>query len=246
MERKTIWLVGALTLVLLLVGVGTSLAVVDKTGTVPAAATVGASTSLTVEAKKISDNSIVTAVNFGTITELTNKLAPQYVQISVQSNALGSNPPTKNAWGLEIYTNNFAAPPSTTTWGFQYGGMVDTGADGGHRAPMAWQAYRSTSTVVTDPPANLTGWTYLKDRRDLDIPDIPPGTSPDNESWGTAHTQGYTNIAYGGPDYLMVVEPGSTGKLDTDNKLALYLGGLFGSAPTDTYSTTIGIDLYHE
>ncbi|MCJ7645495.1 hypothetical protein MUO65_01105 [bacterium] len=40
MERKAIWLVGALTLVLLLVGVGTSLAVVDKTGTVPAAATI--------------------------------------------------------------------------------------------------------------------------------------------------------------------------------------------------------------
>jgi len=233
MERRTIWLVGVLTLVLVLAGLGTSLAVVDKTGSVPASATLGASTSLTVQARRISDNGAVVSIDYGSLPGGTgNKLAPQYVEVSVASNYA--------AWELEVYTNNFAAAPSTTTWGYQYGGMVDTGADGGHRVAMVWQAYRSTTTV-SDPPTALTGWTYLKDKRDLNI----PGTAPD-ESWGTAHTQGYTNIAYGGPDYMNVVEPGTTGVLDSDNRLMVYLGGIFGAAPVDSYGTTVGIDLYHE
>jgi len=233
MERKAIWLVGVLTLVLVLAGLGTSLAVVDQTGSVPASATLGASTSLTVQAKRISDNGAVASIDYGSLPGGTgNKLAPQYVEVQVASNYA--------PWELEVYTSNFAAAPSTTTWGYQYGGMVDTGADGGHRVAMVWQAYRSTTTV-SDPPAGLTGWTYLKDKRDLNI----PGT-PADESWATAHTDGYTNIAYGGPDYMNVVEPGTTGVPDTDKKLMVYLGGIFGSAPVDTYSTTFRIDLYHE
>jgi len=231
MERKTIWLLGVLTLVLLLAGLGTSLAVVDKTGSVPATATVGASTSLSIQAKNISDNASVSSVSFGTLTgTLGNKRAPQYVEVQVTSNYGG--------WELEIYTNNFTSPPDTGIWGYQYGGMKGTTA--GNRVAMGWQAYRVT-TSVSDPPSDLTGWTYVKDKRDLDI----PGTSPD-ESWGTAHSQGYTNIAYGGPGYMNVVEPGTTGVPDSDNKLMVYLGGLFGSAAADTYSTTIGFDLYHE
>ncbi len=231
MERKTIWLVGALTLVLLLVGVGTSLAVVDRTGTVPASATLGASTSLTVQGKKISDNTNVTLIDFGSLPGGTgNKLAAQYVELNVASNYGG--------WELEVYTDNFATQPSTTTWGYQYGGMK--GAIAGNRVGMVWQAYRVT-TAVSDPPVALTNWTYLKDKRDVDM----PGTVP-NESWATAHSQGYTNIAYGGPDWMNVVEPGTTGVLDTDKKLMVYLGGIFGSAPADTYGTTVGIDLYHE
>jgi hypothetical protein len=234
MERKTIWLVGALTLVLLFAGLGTSLAVVDRTGTVPAAATIGASTSLTVQAKKITDNTNVTSIDFGSLPGGTgNKLAAQYVELNVASNY--------GVWELEIYTNNFAATtPSTTTWGYQYGGMK--GAIAGNRAPMVWQAYRVT-TAVSDPPVALTGWTYLKDKKDLDIPVTP---LPADESWAKAHIDGYTNIAYGGPDYMNVVEPGTTGVPDTDKKLMVYLGGLFGSAAADTYGTTVGIDLYHE
>lgn len=230
MKSKTIWLSVMLTLVLLLAGVGTSLAVVDRTGSVPATATLGASTSLSVQAKRISDNGNVASVDFGSLPGGTgNKLAAQYVEINVASNY--------GSWELEVYTNNFTTQPSTTTWGFQYGGMKGNVA--GNRVGMAWQAYRSL-TAVTDPPVALTGWTYLKDKKDVDI----PGTGA-NESWATAHTDGYTNIAFGGPDYLMVIEP-SGGILDTDNKLMVYLGGLFGSAAADSYSTTIGIDLYHE
>ena len=236
MKGRNSWLLAITVLFFLLASVETSLAVVDKTATVPASGTMSAVTSLSAQAKKISDNTVVAAIDFGTISVLANKLAPQYVWITVASNVLGAS----GAWELEIYTNNFATAPSTTTWGYQYGGMVDTGADGGHRVPMVWQAYRSTTTV-TDPPANLSGWTYVKDKRDLDI----PGTGPD-ESWTSAHNAGYTNIAYGGVDYVMVVEPGTTGLLDTDNTFAVYLGGQFGAAPSDTYSTTMRFDLYHE
>jgi hypothetical protein len=230
MERKTIWLAGVLTLLLLLAGLGTSFAGVDKTGSVPATATLGASTSLTVQAKTIVGNTDVASINFGSLPGgTTNMYARQYVAAEVASNYGG--------WELEIYTDNFATQPSTTTWRFQYGGMK--GATAGNRAPMVWQAYRSTHTVA-DPPANLVGWTYLKDKKDVDDPG-----SPGDQSWTRAHMDGYTNIAYGGPDYVMVVEP-TGGVLDTDKKLMVYLGGLFGSAAADTYGTTLGIDLYHE
>lgn len=228
MERKTIWLSGMLTLVLLLASLGTSLAVVDETETVPATATLGASTSLSVQPKRINDNVNVLGIDFGS-GGTGNKLAPHYVEVEVESNY--------GEWGLEIYTDNFTTQPDTTTWGFQYGGMK--GSTDGNRVAMAWQVYRTT-TSVTDPPVDLIGWTYLKDKEDVDI----PGT-PDNESWTSAHNDGYTNIAFGGPDYLMVIEP-SGGILDTDNKLMVYLSGLFGSAAVDSYNTGIVFDLYHE
>jgi len=231
MGRKIIWLVTISMLAFLFVASGTCLAVVDQTGSVPAIATLQGSTSLSVQAKRIIDNGNVAQIDFGTLPGGTgNKLAPHYVAVEVHSNY--------GVWELEVYTDNFAAPPSTTTWGYQYGGMKGTTA--GNRAPIVWQAYRSTHTV-TDPPANLAGWTYLKDKKDLDI----PGT-PADESWTRAHTDGYTNIAYGGPDYVNVVEPGTTGVPDTDNILDVYPGGLFGSAPADAYGTVIGFDLYHE
>lgn len=221
-----------LTLVLLLAGLGTSLAVVDETGTVSATATLGASTLLSVQAKKISDDGDVASVNFGSLSGGTgNLLAPHYVEVQVQSNY--------GVWELEMYTDNFADQPDIGIWGYQYGGMK--GSTAGNRTGMVWQAYRAT-TSVSDPPVALTGWTYLKDKKDVD----DPTTLADDESWATAHVDGYTNIAYGGPDYVMVVEPGTTGELDSDNTLAVYLGGLFGSAASDSYSTVIGLDLYHE
>ena len=234
MERKTIWLVGVVTIFLLFVALGTSLAVVDQTGTVPATATLGASTSLTVQAKRIIDNTNVSSIDFGSLPGGTgDDLAPHYVAVEAHSNY--------GVWELEIYTNNFAAQPSTTTWGYQYGGMVDTGADGGNRVPMKWGAYISTTTVA-DPPANLNQWMYLKDKKDIN----PPGET--KMSWAEAHADGYTNIAYGGPDYMNVIQPGGPtgGVPDTDNKLALYVVGQFGPAPADSYSTVIGFDLYHE
>jgi len=231
MRRKVLWS-GALTLILAIACLGTSFAVVDKTGTVPATANIQASTSLSVQAKKISDNSNVSSIDFGDVPGTTgDDLAPHYVAVDVDSNY--------SAWELEIYTDNFTTQPDTTTWGYQYGGMVDTGKDGGHRVGMKWGAYVSTTTVA-DPPANIDVWNYLKDKKDIN----PPGET--KMSWAAAHADGYTNIAYGGPDYTMVVEPGTTGTKDTDSKLAVYAVGLFGSAPADSYSTVIGFDLYHE
>jgi len=235
MERKIIRLAVVLTLVLLFAGLGTSLAGVDRTGTVSATATLGASTSLTVQAKKISDNTDVSSIDFGSLPGgTTDKLPDRYVAVEAHSNY--------GVWELEIYTNNFPTiQPSTTTWGYQYGGMK--GSVDGNRAPMKWGAYVSTTTVA-DPPADLDDWNWIKDKKDLDM----PGTGPD-ESWGNAHSGGYTNIAYGGPAYMNVIEPGTGltgGTADTDNKLVVYAVGQFGSAPADSYSTTISFDLYHE
>jgi len=198
--------------------------------------TMGASTicygqaSLSVQAKRISDNGDVFSIAFGSLSPDTkNKLAPHYVEVEVDGDY--------GVWELEIYTDNFTTQPDTATWGYQYGGLK--GMSAGNRVPMVWQAY-GTTTGVSDPPSDLSGWTYLKDKKDVDI----PGTAP-NESWNTAHNEGYTNIAYGGPGYLKVVEPGTTGVEDTDNKFVVYLGGLFGSAEAGEYSTIISFDLYH-
>lgn len=185
--------------------------------------------TLTVQAKRISNNVNVSSITFGSLQGGTkNKLAPHYVEVEVDGDY--------GVWELEIYTDNFSTQPDTNIWGYQYGGMIGTTL--GNRTPMIWQAYRAI-TSVSDPPANLDGWTYIKDKKDIDV----PGTTPD-ESWVAAHGS-YTNIAYGGPGYLNVVEPGTTGVEDTDNKFVVYLGGFFGSAGAGEYSTIISFDLYH-
>jgi len=241
MKERKLSLLTVSVLFLIMLGLGTSLAVVDRTVTVTTLGTMASVTSLSAQAKNISDNANATEVSFGTVTVLTNKLAGQYVWITVRSNVLGST----GAWELEIYTRNFTTAPSTTTWGYQYGGLK--GSVAGHRVPLVWKVYCSTHTVG-DPPANLANWMFVKDRWDLDI----PGT-PDDESWGNAHQDAngnsYTNIAYGGPDYMMVIEPGTGltgGVLDTDNTFAVYLGGQFSVAASDVYSTIVRFDLYHE
>jgi len=189
-----------------------------------------AQATLSVQAKRISDNGNDSSIDFGSLPGGTrNKLARHYVEVEIDG--------VSGDWELEIYTDDFETPPDTTTWGYQYGGMK--GSSPGNRVPMVWQAWRSTRTV-TDPPENLSGWTYVKDKNDLDI----PGTTAD-ESWTRAHIDGYTNVAYGGPGYFNVIEPGTTGVGDDDSRFAVYLGGLFGPAATDTYSTIISFDLYH-
>ena len=186
--------------------------------------------TLTVQAKRISNNVNVSSITFGSLQGGTkNKLAPHYVEVEVDGDY--------GVWELEIYTDNFSTQPDTNIWGYQYGGMK--GSTAGNRTGMVWQAYRAT-TSVSDPPVALTGWTYLKDKKDVDDP-----VAPGDQSWTSAHADGYTNIAYGGPGYLNVVEPGTTGVEDTDNKFVVYLGGLFGSAGAGEYSTIISFDLYH-
>lgn len=240
MKRRTFWLLAILVLFLLMASLETSQAELDKTASVSASATMGEVSTLKAYARNIDGGYDALGINFGTISTLTNRLAPQYVQIEVRSNIIGP----EGAWELEIYTKNFPSVPNPDVWGDQYGGLI--GAVVGQRVPMVWQAYRDTA-VVFNPPDDLanSGWLYVKDKNDQDMGE----TTDYDESWNNAHDGGYTNVAYGGIDYIMVIQPGTGlqgGVLDDDDKFVVYLGGLFSSAAAGTYSTAICFDLYHE
>lgn len=233
MKFGKVMILGLVVMALTAFAVGTSYAVVDQTGSVLAEATVTADTMLGVQAKNRSDNANAASVAFPTISGGVNgKLSNQYVEIAVASNY--------NPWELEVYTNNFpASTPDPATHGYQYGGMLNT-SDDKLRTPLVWQCYNNVNTGVTDPPSALTNWTYVKDKKDLNIP-----TEPGDQSWTAAHNEGYTNIAYGGPDYLNVVEPGTTGVAGS-SPIRFYPAGMFGSASAGSYSSNIYFDLYHE
>lgn len=174
----------------------------------------------------------------------TFSVPPQYIRVNYDADDL---------WCIKIYTDNFDAATnptiSTTTWGYNYGGMK--GTNEGARCPLCWHA--STSSVLakpfevgsaTDPSS---GWNFVKDKSDQD----DPNTDNIDESWfGPKGDAAYANIAFGGPNYQNVVDPrvgeeNGYSIPDDDKEFALEIEGCFGSAPADTYSTTISFDLYH-
>ena len=191
-------------------------------------ATLGISDTLTVQAKNISDNGSVTSVAFGSVTN-ARVVAPQYVEINVGSN--------RNNWELDIYTDNFATAPSTTTWGTQYGGLI--GATAGNCAPMLWETYDST---VSTPNTTEGAWTWFKDKHDTgDYPWLEDGVQ-----------SGYVNIAFGGPDSMTIISPTVDKNMavmqQATSPIVVYLNGKFTSSPADSYTATngIGFDLYYE
>ena len=196
-------------------------------------ATLGISDTLTVQAKNISDNGSVTSVAFGSVTN-ARVVAPQYVEIDVGSN--------RNSWELAIYTDNFATAPDTTTWGTQYGGLIGSNT-AGNRAPMLWETYDAYWTP--GPGVGEEAWTHVKDKYDID-------TGTNTTSWAGSVSDGYVNIAFGGPDYTNIITP-NDGHSETEIKaatspIAVYLNGEFTSAGADNYAATKGIcfDLYYE
>jgi hypothetical protein len=248
MKMRTMLILTLLSVGLLLAGTGIAGADVIVSTGVFASATLEVVNTLTVQpvpyaggtAPKIDFHSIPAGRAFASATE--------YIKVTHDDNSL--------AWEIKIYTNNFATEPSTTTWGYNYGGMI--GLVPGARLPMAWHA--ETADFVSSPfavgSATTTpsvGWNFVKDKRDKDI----PGT-PEDESWlgpndagehgkGTA---GYANVAYGGPDYQKVIDPrvGSPeyGYLDGDKIFTVEVEGISSAASADTYGTTISFDLVHK
>ena len=124
-----------------------------QSGSVGVSATIGVSDILALQAKNISDDAAVGAVTFGNVAN-ERVVAPQYVEINVDSN--------RNSWELDIYTDNFATAPDTTTWGTQYGGLIGTTA--GNRAPMLWETYDEKEAATPAPDEGA--WTWFKDKHD--------------------------------------------------------------------------------
>lgn len=240
MKMRTMLILTLLSVGLLLVGTGIAGAAVVATDNVPASATLGGVSTLSVEAVTYG-GSTVGAIAFGTVSPGADFLTPpQYVKVDHSDNSL--------AWEIKIYTDNFATDPSTTTWGYNYGGMI--GLLPGARLPMGWHARVDNSLasafVAGDPGAMVSvGWNFTKDKRDKDI----PGTVED-ESWlGPTGDAAYANIAYGNQAWQRVIDPlvgpPDYSYEDTDKTFVVEVEGCFGEASADTYGTTISFDLVH-
>jgi hypothetical protein len=186
--------------------------------------------TLSVKAKNISDNSDTASIDFGQLTPDTKLSAPgQYIEVNYESH--------ESLWFIDIYTNN-------TNWnvkdGYQRGGLVT--ADGKQRVPLMWRIYDDVQPEGV-AFSTTTEWAWLKDKGDLDDPNI----AEYDESW--AGSFNYVNICYGGPsDTNLSPYPNTnppSGVRLASSPIYVYLGGLFGSAGAGEYSTVISFDLYH-
>lgn len=234
--------------------------------TVDAVATVNVVDDLYTDVMLMSDNSLVgdRTLRFGDISgtpALWSNKPAQAVKIKVDNNG--------QSWRLRTYTENFpATTPSTTTWGWNFGGMK---AGDGAKAAMGWMILPDTGTHAfggpgTGNPADGSvkstsgviiggnGWTYLKDSKDYNDPSndvIVDGKNTKDESFTGSDTAGYCNIAFGGPSNTNIVRP----NIDPGNEALVggrdadffyYAEANFNGSPGGSYSTTIKFDLINE
>jgi len=185
-------------------------------------------TTLSVQARNVSDNSDVLSIDFGQLTPDTKLVTPgQYIEVNYESD--------QSLWFIDIYTDN-------TNWsggGSQRGGLITT--DGKQRAPLMWRVYddiQQTGVIFS----TTTDWAWLKDKGDMADPDPQY-----DEGWARAFNDGYVNICYGGAGYTNLA-PYPNDRPDVrpaSSPICVYLGGLFGSTGAGEYSTIISFDLYH-
>ena len=226
----------------------TSIKVLSFTAT----ASVAAVSNFVAQTDLISNNLISgagTSFAFGAQTNAGGRFAGtpnEYLAISVTDNA--------PLWKLQIYSDNYATPPSTSTYGFQYGGLKGGATTYGDKVSLAWLA--STMTVVGGPALGISptvvgstsAWTYMKDLKDIDGPGLV------NASWAEAQAAGYANIAFGGGSIgtsVVTTLPTPIGQgvmrslTNPNDQFEVYLRGDFALAAADSYTGTIKVELYH-
>lgn len=198
--------------------------------------------SITMAIKNM-DHTVATGIGFANVDPAGSTWiakGSQYVELSVNDNI-------NTGWELRNYTDNFnfagGILPSTTVWGYQYGGL--RGTVDGQRAGVGWMVLPDTGVVQFQGPdagnpvnSGTNGWTFLKDRSDQN----PPG-STDQSFDGSA---GYKNIAFGGLTETRIVRPdagGSQPLLTRTSKFYYFLGGDFKGLAPGTYSATITFEL---
>lgn len=210
--------------------------------TIAVTATVIGVNNLITTVKNISNQASTTSITFGAVASpaaVWNNRAQQFVDISVEDNAL--------SWRLRLYSNNFGSAPSTTTWAFQYGGLIGNVA--GAKAPGAWSVLPDTGVVQFGGPGagnpatgTVNGWTFMKDLHDADDP-----STVGNESFAAADATGYDNIAFGSPSFTRIIRPNVVGGSDalsaTFSHFYLFLESDFSSSPAASYSTNLVLDL---
>lgn len=174
-------------------------------------------------------------------------------------------------WELKTYTDNFtydpvnplANLPSTTTWGYQYGGLKGPEYNGkGQMAGLGWLVVRDTNVVqfqgpdAGDPSATqvvngstvpVNDWLFVKDRSDRNIPE--PNETPDTDQ-SFAGSKGYTNIAFGNPLLTRVVRPTAGAANQFSDPLSApeapfyyFLGANFNELVPGSYNATVNFEL---
>ncbi len=215
--------------------------VIDETGGVSVSIDISPATSLGVVTESGDDILTFPALNSDYVK------ATEYVQVTANSNY--------GSWAVEIYTDNFPTGiPSTTTWGTQVGGLVDTATE--QRISLGWCAFTSPFDEAPNVPGGYedpdtlewvaTRWSYIKDKADTDASGGTSGAG----SWDTRG--GYSNVAFGGGDTAYVVNPmvGAVGGyVDTHTPGApfyIYVETANKPGNPGSFTGSVNFDLYHQ
>jgi hypothetical protein len=203
--------------------------------------------SMDVKVLDIVSGTEVAGIDFGSPLNSVSPwstLAPHVVELKVVN---------ANNWELKTYTDNFNAgvgvAPDPAKWGIQYGGLIDN-ANAGKKVGMGWAVKTSrvqAGAITTGSPVDgkINGFTFLKDKSDLDDPDLAESQAFDIAS-------GYINIAFGGYETTNIVDPTvvdeeggfvPTPLAENDAPFYYYVEGNFSGASAATYATTINFDL---
>jgi hypothetical protein len=235
---RTLGVVFLAAMLVVVCSVSAEAAVTDRTASVAASGSITGTTSMSVTPLTVTYGT--TSANAYPTVPSSNKIV-----ITYSSNY--------NPWKMMVYTNNTNVPNNASPDGrYAKGGLATT--DGKAVVPVKWVAKIGTNATAPALPTTTT-YNFVKDKRDED----DPATASADESWATAFSQGYPNIAYGGPGGGFCVDPTNAPSYQGDavtasSGVSLYLAAGWGtsyatpSAPAGagSYSTNFVIELYHE
>lgn len=238
--------------------VGVRAEVIDQVRTVSASGSIGAQATLTVTARNIVGDTVASGgLAFGAVSVGATPwdVAPQYLQLQYSVN--------HSNWAVRVLTNNKAtfptlagrvldakvvADPNDDILG--YGGMIgSTPTDPNDRVPLGWQVLKNPlAGGPADPTdAQVAGtfnspWAFLADASDC------PSTATNCRSATPStidKTLEFFRVVQGDASTSGLLLHPDNGDRVGDGDIAVYVAGRFGGAPADSYTTTIGVTLYH-
>ncbi len=187
----------------------------DVTRSVPASLSFAAVTTLDLQVRLRSDNTLADTLTFPYTGTEAYVLSDQYIRVAYAS--------TYSNWKIVTYTSNLATTdPLHNNWG----AMV--GTDTNNRVALMWKAFADT---VSGAPAwdgtAADTWMYFKDTGDSDYVGAADG--------------GYTTTFYGSGSAWASVYHGAPDVSPS----AVYVGALTGGLVPDVYATRLNFDLLH-
>lgn len=178
---------------------------------------------ITLTPRNLSDNAANYQIEFGTHNAGSSYgLSNQYVELNFIPY---SDVPL---WKIDIYTNN----ENSSLW--QRGGLLNV-SNPDYMLPVVWKAAVSTAASTSgDPDTVNSGWQWIKDKNDADIP-----ATSDDESWQFAKKSGYTSVCSGNAEGIRLIDGTPCG-----TTAYVFLKANFNSAASGNYHGTIWFDMY--